>query len=119
MSITFFDKELVIDGSVYLMPWKILDLVERGEKIFVLFDPDEYLLDPNYKKLRRQGFPAIRNLIAIDRVGNKLWEAEFPEKADYYYKIVSSKPLKANSFSSYRCEIDINTGQIVKKEFYK
>lgn len=119
MSIAFHNKDLVIDGTTYLMPWQILDIAEHENKVFVLFDPDEYLLDPNYKKMRRQGAPAIRNFIALNRSGSQLWEAEFPENVDYYYKIVSDKPLIANSFSSYRCEIDINTGKIIKREFYK
>lgn len=119
MSILFQGKELVIDGSSIQMALPILDAVQYGEKIFVLFDPNSYLLDPEYKKMRKQGVQAIKNLIAINKAGIKLWEADFPESADYYYKITSTIPLVVNSFSSYRCEINIDTGKIKTMDFYK
>lgn len=119
MSISYEGTNLEIDGLVLSMPWPVLDAVEQGNKVFVLYDPDSYLLDPNYKMMRRQGAPAIKNLSAFSKSGAKLWEAEMPELGDYYYRISSSSPLIANSFSSYRCEIDANTGLIKKKEFLK
>src|SRR5258705_10633288 len=116
MSVTFQAKTLVVDGQLVQMPWPVLDAVEHGDKVFVLLDPDSYLLDPEYKKMRRQGATAIRNLLALDKAGTKLWEAEFPEPSDYYYRIGSASPLTANSFSSYRSEIDPNTGSIKSKK---
>ena len=119
MSVSFQGKTLLIDGQSVQMPWSVLDAVEQGDKVFVLFDPDSYLLDPNYKVMRRQGTPAIRNLIAITKAGAKLWEAEMPKASDYYYRLSSAAPLIANSVSSYRCEIDPNNGAIKNKEFLK
>lgn len=119
MSISFQGRVLVIDGQPIQMPWPVLDAIEHGVAVFVLFDPDSYLLDPDYKKMRRQGTPAIKNLVAIDKSGNKLWEADLPMASDYYYRIVSAAPLIANSFSSYRCEIDISSGAIKGKDFLK
>jgi len=119
MSVFFQGKTLVIDGQSIQVPWSVLDAVEQGDKVFVLFDPDSYLLDPNHKILRRQGAPAIRNLFALTKTGEKLWEAEMPETADYYYRLSSVTPLIANSISSYRCEIDSSNGTIKSKEFLK
>jgi hypothetical protein len=119
MTISFQGKSLEIDGNAIAMPWPVLDALEQGDKVFVLFDPDSYLLDPNYKKMRKQGAPAIRNLIALTKTGVILWEAEMPDPADYYYRIESRKPLVALSFSSYRCEIDLQSGRITGKQFLK
>lgn len=119
MTISFQGSILTIDSQLIQLAWPVLDAIEEGNRVFVLLDPDSYLLDPNYKRVRRQGAPAIRNLVALMKNGTKLWEAELPEPSDYYYRISSSKPLVANSFSSYRCEISPDTGAIMKKEFLK
>jgi hypothetical protein len=119
MSINFHAKTLIIDVNSIQMLWPVLDAIEQDDKVFVLLDPDSYLLDPNYKKMRRQGVPAIKNLLAFDKTGVKLWEAEFPETSDYYYRFSSSSPLIVNSFSSYRCEIDTTNGSIKNKVLLK
>lgn len=119
MTISFQSNTLTIDGQLLQLAWPILDAIEEGNRVFVLLDPDSYLVDPNYKKMRRQGVPAIRNLVALMKDGTSLWEAELPESSDYYYRINSSKPLVVNSFSSYRCEINPDNGMIVRKEFLK
>lgn len=119
MSVSFQGRALVIDGQSFQVPWPVLDAVEQGDKVFVLFDPDSYLLDPDYKRMRRQGTPAISNLIALTKTGTKIWEAEMPETSDYYYRLSSATPLIANSFSSFRCEINPNNGSIKNKKFLK
>jgi hypothetical protein len=119
MSLTFSGTSIFIDGQSVEMPWPVLDAIEQGDKVFVLLDPNSYLLDPNYKVTRRQGTPAIRNLIAITRTGTNLWKAEMPEASDYYYRISSAVPLLAYSFSAYQCEIDPEYGTIRNMEFLK
>lgn len=119
MTISFQANTLVVDGHPIQMPWLVLDAVEQLDKVIVLLDPDSYLLDPSYKQVRSRSGAAIRNLLAIDKSGVKLWEAVLPVQADYYYRIDSISPLMANSFSSYRCEIDANNGSIRSKEFLK
>lgn len=119
MNISFQGKTLVINGHSIQLAWPVLDAIETADKVFVLFDPDSYLLDPSYNVMRRQGAPAIRNLIALTKAGVKLWEAELPEASDYYYRLTSTAPLVAISFSSYKCEIDPNNGAIKKREFLK
>jgi hypothetical protein len=119
MSVSFHGSNLIVDGQSIQMPWPVLDAREEGDKVFVLFDPDSYLLDANYKRMRRQGAPAVRNLVALTKGGAKLWEAELPETSDYFYRLISTKPLVANSFSSYKCEINADDGAVKSKEFMK
>lgn len=118
MPVLFKDANLIIDGESIEMQWPILATLDAGEWVFVLLNPDSYLAAPGYKESRHRGAPAIRNLIALNRQGNKIWEAEFPEPADYY-SISGGSPLIAKSFSSFRCEISSESGAIVKKEFFK
>lgn len=89
----------------------VLIAFELMGKVIVLFDPDEYI--PKVGQ--------FNNLIALDINGNKLWEAELPttETGDCYFKILSNSPIKAKSFKSYNCEIDVDTGKIISKEFTK
>ena len=62
------------------------------------------------------------NLFCYSPEGIVLWKAEHPtgdNAEDYYYRISSHLPLVVNSFSSYRCEIDLSTGKIIRKDFFK
>jgi hypothetical protein len=121
MKISFEKNVLHVDSKIYELKWPILDVKNIKDTIIVLFDPDSYLLDPEYKKSRQQGAAPIKNLVAFTQAGEKLWEAEFPERerGDYYYQISSTSPLTAATFSSYSCEIDPSNGKIIRKEFYK
>ena len=109
---------MIADTSVAL-PWPPMAVVAVEGNTLVLLDPDVYLLDPEYKRLRRFGAPAIKNLWAFDNQGRKLWEAEFPEPTDYYYKLLSARPHVALSFSSWRCTLCPTTGRTLNKEFLK
>jgi len=120
MSLSYQGRRLCIDEKVEIrVQWPILQAMDGGGAIYVLLDPDAYLADPGYLKSRRLGVPAIKNLVAFSRDGEMLWEAAFPEDADYYYSIDSVDPLTARSFSSFRCEIDPDSGAILNKEFLK
>jgi hypothetical protein len=112
-------NQLVIDGESLMTGFPIQCAVELGARIIVLLDPDSYLGDPTYGKDRRRGSNPVRNLRAYSRSGQLLWEADFPEPADYYYRLVSSVPLVALSFSSYECAIDPETGRLISKKFLK
>lgn len=111
---------IVSIGGVALDPgYPARDAFESDDRVIVLLDPDAYLNDADYPKERRRGNDPLRNLRAYSCSGELLWEAEFPEQVDYYYKIVSRSPLVALSFSSYRCRIDPATGRIIEAEFLK
>lgn len=113
------DKNLIVDGRTFELPYAIQEAFSLGEKVIVLLDTNDYLKDPNYSKERRRGDNPLKNLFALADDGSVMWEAEFPEEADCYYEIVSKTPLVAYSFSSYKCKIDPNTGKILSKEFLK
>jgi hypothetical protein len=106
-------------GDAFPTDYSAREVFDLDDRVIVLLDPDEYLADPDYPKERRRGKDPLRNLRAYSKSGNLLWEAEFPEPADYYYKIVSRTPLVALSFSSYRCQIDPETGCILEAQFVK
>ena len=118
-TVTYQGRTVTIDGNSYQMPYEIRDAFALDAMVIVLLDPNSYLNDPAYGKERRRGVNPLRNLLALDGNGAVLWEAEFAEAVDYYYRVVSTAPLVALSFSSYRCEIDPGTGRIVRKEFFK
>ena len=119
MKISFSKSELRIEDRVIVTPWPVMDAFDDGQRVIALLNPDAYLTDPAYKIQRRAGMPPNKNLLAYSYDGNLMWEADFPENVDYYYCISSQHPLRVNSFSSFSCEIDPATGNIIKKDFYK
>lgn len=118
-TVTFQGRTVTIDGNPYHMPYEIREAFALGEIVIVLLDPNAYLKDPTYDKERRRGNNPQHNLLGLDGNGKVLWEAEFAEPVDYYYRVASRSPLVVLSFSSFRCEIDPHTGKIVQKEFFK
>lgn len=91
--------------------YRIKDVFRVGERIIALYDPDSY----------KEKFGQFPNLVAFDLNGRDLWTAELPtnESGDCYVEIVSKNPLVVNSWKSFSCEIDLETGKIKGKEFYK
>lgn len=118
-AVTYQGRTVTVDGTSYTMPYEIREAFGLDEIAIVLLDPNAYLNDPTYGKERRRGVNPLHNLFGIDNSGRVLWEAEFAEAVDYYYRVASRSPLVALSFSSFRCEIDPFTGKIVKKQFFK
>ena len=108
-----------IGGRWVQMPCRVKESFDREGMTVVLLDPDAYLKDPDHPKESRRGDNPLHNLRAYSSSGELLWEAELPEPADYYYKVVSRSPLVALSFSSYRCRIDPGTGRILEAQFLK
>lgn len=119
MTLSFEGSEIRVDGRAFTTPWSVLDAYDDGTQIIVLLNPDDYLTDPTYRERTRAGAPAIKNLVAYTYEGRVIWEADFPDESDYYYRIHSRKPLRANCFSSHRCEIDALSGKIVETIFFK
>jgi hypothetical protein len=110
---------VVVNGVRIELGSRVLNAVSADDLLLVLLDPDSYLQDPEYRKQRRAGAPAVHNLRAFSFTGTALWEAEMPEDADYYHRIVSTDPIEADSFSSFRCRIDSRNGRILSKQFLK
>lgn len=118
-AVRFHGKTLIVGSVTLSLEHTVRDAFQAGDKIIVLFDADSYLTGPSYRQEQRRGKDSVRNLIALSENGRLVWEAEFPEGADYYYRIVCREPLVALSFSSYRCEIDVQTGRIAARQFLK
>jgi len=111
INISFSNNKVVIDGTDVPLQYEVMDAFELKGKVVVLFDPDSFI----------PKFGQFKNLIAIDFSGNLLWEAQLPttESGDCYYKLVSREPLKALSFKSYSCEINVSDGSVTSKDFTK
>ncbi len=105
------DARLFVDGSSLDTEYPVSNAFCDGSKLIVLFDPDS--------KINK--FGQFANLIAVDILGRTIWTAELPttETGDAYYRIVSQNPLVAYSVCSFSCEIDLDTGKIKHKSFYK
>nr|WP_295891846.1 hypothetical protein [uncultured Devosia sp.] len=119
MTLSFDGSEIRVGDHVFTTPWSVVDAYDDGTRVVVLLNPDDYLTDPTYRERRRAGAPAIKNLVAYSYDGRLIWEAEFPDDVDYYYRIHSRRPLRAYCFSSHLCEIDLSNGEIVEKKFFK
>jgi len=97
-------REIPLEHPVdYSFKWR--------DKIILMYDPDAIV----------EKFGQFQNLIAIDSNGEMHWTAELPttKTGDRYTEISSENPLIVNSFHSYVCEIDPETGKIVTKIFTK
>lgn len=119
MHISHAGRAVTVDGETWVTEYPVKEAFALAKAVCVLLDPDAYLSDASYSRERRRGNGALRNLRAYSPTGELLWEAEFPEAADYYYRVVSREPLTVLSFSSYRCRIDPESGRIVEAEFMK
>jgi len=88
----------------------VLDAHQIGDRVVVVFD---YASFP-------KGHQA-KNLVAYDLNRNLLWVAEHPttDDTDTYVKITQETPLKAWNFACFVCEIDIETGKLVRAQFTK
>ena len=117
--VSFSGAEVNLNERRLKMPYRVLDAFISKGVIIVLLDPDSYLRDREYKQRLQNTGVALRNLAAFDFEGKRLWEAEFPQNTDYYYKVSSKEPLIVYSFSSFECEIDPTSGKIKSKSFFK
>jgi hypothetical protein len=88
----------------------VLEACAIESRVVVVFD---YMSFPRHEQ--------AKNLVAYDLNRNLLWVAEHPttEAADTYVNIVEENPLKAWNFAGYVCEIDIETGKLLRAEFTK
>tara|TARA_B100001094_G_scaffold333065_1_gene408267 strand:+ start:407 stop:745 length:339 start_codon:yes stop_codon:yes gene_type:complete len=105
------NKEIKLDDKTHQFDHRIEDGYVIDDLIIILLSPDDH-------KVR---FGQFQNLLALNFDGNILWHAELSTNrpGDCYREIYSITPLQALSFCSFHCHIDIKTGKITKKIFYK
>jgi hypothetical protein len=108
-----------IDGHPTRMDYMVRDAFWAHDRVIVLLDPDAYLDNPAFGAQRRKSRKPVQNLRAYSPAGELLWQAEQPEFADHYYRIESREPLVALSFSAFRCDIDPESGRILRKHYLK
>ncbi|MBY0273461.1 MAG: hypothetical protein K2X02_08690 [Alphaproteobacteria bacterium] len=100
-----FSKELdyPIQDVIYLT---------KNQTYLVLFDRDS--------NIRKWGqFP---NIICLSTEGEKLWTVELPttDTGDSYFRMqLKEGKLFGDAWGSFVCEIDVNTGRIINKVFFK
>ena len=108
-----FDENRLFVGSeqIATFDYPIRDAFANDTFLIVMLNKDAYP-----KETRR-----CENLLAVDLKGQTIWVAQLPTTSglDAYYRIESRKPLVAYSIASYDCRIDLRTGAIERKEFYK
>jgi hypothetical protein len=122
MNISYEGTSLNIGGRIVETPWPVREAFELDGRVVALLDQQAHLKVPILDIREMRNAPRGRNLFCYSPDGRLQWKAEFPggdDSEDYYYRISSRSPLKVNSFSSFRCEIDPETGRIIRKEFYK
>jgi hypothetical protein len=109
MTISFVERELRIDGLTHVLEFPIDDAFEHEDLVIVFFAPDS-----NPKK-----FGQFHNVVAVDRNGNRVWEADLPTSntGDRYYKIANRSPLTLYSTQSYDVVLDPASGHIIEKRF--
>lgn len=110
--ISFSGSTLTVENRSWQVEYPIHQAFTLKDKVFVLYDPDCKLDDK---------FGQFPNLIAFDFEGRKLWTAELPtsESQDCYYQIKQENGLTADSWKSFSCVIDQESGKIKRKTFYK
>jgi hypothetical protein len=62
---------VVVDGNTIDVGSRIRDARASASLVLVLIDPDSYLKDPDYRRKRRAGLSAVRNLRAFSLSGTK------------------------------------------------
>lgn len=109
MIVSYRGESVIVDGIEVRFAQRVVDAFATGEVAVVLLDPDGQVSVAGQ----------FHNLVALDRSGHRLWEAELPTTTtgDAYYAIASRSPLIALSVQSYDCKIDPTTGRLLEKTF--
>lgn len=111
-AVSFVAEILTVDGEKHRLAFPIVEAIDLGLLVVVLFDPDS-----NTRK-----FGQFPNLIAVRRDGSEFWVAELPNTSsgECYYRVrEASGHLVASSFHSTEAEIDALTGKLISQEFTK
>jgi hypothetical protein len=109
--ISFNGRKLSINGTTHELEYPIAKAIQKEGQIFVLYDPDSFTAKTGQ----------FRNVIAIGLDGTIHWRAELPTTTtgDRYYRIALNGSLQAASIFSEVCELNMATGQILRRELVK
>ena len=107
----FKDNFLIIDDYIFQLNHTIRDARLIENKAVVIFKYDDSV--PRHKQ--------FNNLQAFNQKGELIWIAEHPttETADFYLEFISPESNKLWNFRCFNCEIDFNSGKLIKVEFTK
>jgi len=111
-AVSFVAEILTVDGVKHRLAFPIVEVIDLGLLVVVLFDPDS-----NTRK-----FGQFPNLIAVRRDGLQFWVAELPSTSsgECYYRVREADGnLVAYSFRSMEAVIDPLTGHLISREFTK
>lgn len=101
---------IVTSAGRFKARWEVLEAVEDGGKVFVIYD---YMAFP-------RGEPA-RNLFAYDLKGKELWRAGDigAGATDAFTQFAGESPARVSNFAGYECEIDLETGKVLGTRWTK
>jgi hypothetical protein len=94
-----------VDGENWDFERPILDSRQLGETVVVVFDHTSF---PKNQQ--------ARNLMAFNLERELLWIAEHPtnQPTDAYLSISQDDPLVVSNLAGFECEIDLQTGKLLK-----
>ena len=107
--------ECKVEGNIIISNNERVVLAEHPQNAYYREEQGLYIvLYPYYAHNEMNQY---HNLCCIDRGGNIKWIAELPSNdADSYVSIkLTDNTICANSFSSYYCIIDVDSGRILEK----
>ncbi|MBY0273391.1 MAG: hypothetical protein K2X02_08335 [Alphaproteobacteria bacterium] len=113
-NLSFEEKKLETTTFSKELDYPIQDVIylANNQTYIILFDRGS-----NIKKWGQ--FP---NIICLNSKGDKIWTVELPTTStgDSYYQMgFEDGKLIGDSWRSYSCEIDVNTGKIINKVYFK
>ncbi|MBY0273392.1 MAG: hypothetical protein K2X02_08340 [Alphaproteobacteria bacterium] len=113
-NLSFEEKKLETTTFSKELDYPIQDVIylAKNQTYIILFDRDS--------NIRKWGqFP---NIICLNSKGEKIWTVELPttDTGDSYFRMrFKNGKLIADSWKSYSCDIDVNTGKIIERIFTK
>lgn len=111
MKLKVNEKTIFLGKRQIILDYKIDTAYKMLNKIIVRFEVTKDIVQ----------IPRFHNIICIDLNGNLLWQAELPSDDNLilYYDIFRYWPKIIAHSLSYDCEINIKTGKIIRKRWFK
>jgi hypothetical protein len=107
----FHSKKIIVNGHQWDTKHTVLDAVEFGDIIVVIYD---------YMEFPKHG--VAKNLYGYSHEGHNIWIAENPttQTNDGYVNFLKGKKgLWVGNFAGYSCQINPKTGRLIEAIFTK